>query len=387
MPLADAFVTPAEFGEELFYDLEVGACEACAMVQLVHCVDARLVFRADYPYLSSSSARMREHFESVARHLMADELPPDGFVVEIGCNDGVMSAVLAEAGVRHLGIEPSAGVAAAAARKGVRVLVDFFGEGAASRIRASNPPADVIYAANVLSHIPDVGGVWRAVDRLLADAGVVVFEEPYLGAVLKSNAFDQFYDEHIFYFSVTSVRRMLELHGFELVDATPLSVHGGSMRYTAARAGRRRVDDGVAAQLATEKAAGLVSPERLSAFGRRVEGIRDRLVELLCGLAADGKRVLGYGATAKSCTAVNYCGITTDLVECIVDTTPSKQGKYSPGAHLPIRPAESFATPYPDFALLFAWNHAEEIMAKEAEFARRGGRWILYVPDVAIVPG
>lgn len=385
MPLADRFLTPDEFEDELFYDLEIAACPGCAMVQLVTSIEPQLLFRADYPYLSSSSARMREHFAAVARRLIAEELRPTSFVVEIGCNDGVMSGVLAEAGVRHVGVEPSAEVAAAAARRGVRVMVDFFGEPTAERILAQNSAADVIYAANVLSHIPDVGSVWRGIDRLLADAGVVIFEEPYLGDILAANAFDQFYDEHVFYFSVISVQRMLELRGLELVDVTPLPVHGGSMRYSAARPGSRDVDPSVHAELDRERAAALMDARTLDDFRTRVETTRDRLIELLGGLADEGRRVVGYGATAKSCTAINYCGITTGLVECIFDSTPSKEGKYSPGAHLPIRPAEAFAHLDADYSLLFAWNHAEEILAREAEFARRGGRWILYVPEVTVV--
>jgi len=386
MPLADHFVTPAEFGKEFLYELEVGVCSGCSMVQLLNAVERELLFHAQYPYYSSSSTRMREHFEAVARWLLVEELQsPDAFLVEIGCNDGAMAHVLAEADVRHLGVDPSAQVAEVAARRGVRVLVDFFDQATAERIRNEFGAADVIYAANVFSHISDIRNALRGVTQLLSDEGILILEEPYLGDIVATAAFDQFYDEHIFYFSVSSMHRMLELHGLDLVDVLPVPVHGGSMRYTAARPGRRGVREAVWVRMAAERDMSLLDGGILDDFRGRVQRNRARLLSLLRGLAMEGSRVVGYGATAKSCTTINWCSITADLVEFICDNTPSKQGKFSPGAHLPIRPPAAFAEPYPDYALLFAWNHVEEIVEREKEFATGGGQWILYVPEIRIL--
>ncbi|MBP2707907.1 class I SAM-dependent methyltransferase [Microbispora sp. RL4-1S] len=393
-PVSDAFVAPCDregdgqgdTAGEYFFRLAVGICESCSMAQLLEEVPRERMFHEDYPYLSSGSAVMRAHFGSLARRLLATELAgPDPFVVELGCNDGTMLETVASAGVRHLGVEPSGGVARLAAARGVRVREDFFEAGTAEAILNEHGPADVIYAANTLCHIPYLDSVMSGVDTLLRPDGVFVFEDPYLGDIVERTSFDQIYDEHFYFFRAGSVRLMARRHGFDLVGVERLPVHGGEVRYTLARRGARPVSPAVDALVAAEEAAGLGDPETLRAFAARVAANRDRLVGLLTGLRDRGATVYGYGATAKSATVLNYCGIGPDLVRFVSDTTPAKQGRLTPGSHIPVRGPEAFADPYPDYALLFAWNHAEEIMAKETAFREAGGTWILYVPDVHLV--
>ena len=385
-PISDAFVSPDDTASEFFFHLAVGVCEGCSMVQLLEEVPRERMFHESYPYLSSGSAVMRGHFARMAERLLATELTgPDPFVVELGCNDGTMLRTVADAGVRHLGVEPSGGVADLAAARGVRVRKDFFEEAVALGIRDTDGPADVVYAANTLCHIPYVDSVLRGVDALLRPGGVFVFEDPYLGDIVERASFDQIYDEHFYFFSATSVQAMAARHGFELVDVERLPVHGGEVRYTLARRGARSPSSAVAALLAEEKARRLGEPATLRGFADRVAANRDALVALLESLRARGARVCGYGATAKSATVLNYCGIGPDLVPFICDTTPAKQGRLTPGSHIPVRDPKAFADPYPDYALLLAWNHAEEIMAKETAFREAGGRWILYVPEVRLV--
>ena len=182
-----------------------------------------------------------------------------------------------------------------------------------------------------------------------------------------------------------SISFLFGRYGFEVVDVTPLEVHGGSMRYTLARQGRQTVSDAVTAQRAHERGLGLEKLETYEQFRRHTEQSRGELVSLLRRLRGEGKRVVGYAATSKSTTVTNYCGITPDLVEFISDTTPVKQGKFSPGAHIPVRPHAEFAANYPDYALLFGWNHAQEILAKEQAFRDVGGKWIVYVPKVQVL--
>ncbi|WP_277209547.1 class I SAM-dependent methyltransferase [Isoptericola croceus] len=385
-PLSDAFVTPDRVDDEFFYRLAVGVCLGCTMVQLMEEVPREKMFHDSYPYLSRGSSVMRAHFEGVAQSLLTDELTGDDpFVVELGCNDGVMLRTVADAGVRHLGVEPSGSVADIAAEAGVRVRKAFFEEATAQEILEAEGPADVIYAANTLCHIPYLESIMRGVLTLLTDSGVFVFEDPYLGDIVGKTSFDQIYDEHFYLFSATSVDQMARHHGLELVDVERLSVHGGEVRYTLARPGARTRTDAVTSLLADEERVGLGSPVTLGAFATRVAKVGDDLVTLLRELAEQGKRVVGYGATAKSATVTNFCGIGPDLVEFISDTTPAKQGRLAPGSHIPVRTADQFAEPYPDYALLFAWNHADEIMANETAFRDAGGRWILYVPDVRVV--
>jgi methylation protein EvaC len=384
-PLSDAFLRPGETDGEFFFPLVVGLCGSCSMAQLVHEVPRERMFHEDYPYRSTGSAVMRKHFELTARRFLEAELTePDAFVVEIGCNDGVMLGTVSGAGRRHLGVEPSGGVADLAREKGIRVRTDFFEESTARAIAEDDGPADVVYAANTICHIPYLDSVFRGLDALLAPQGVFVFEDPYVGDIVERNSFDQIYDEHFYFFSARSVQAMARRFGFELVDVERLAVHGGEVRYSIARPGARRPSPAVAALLAEEDRRGLADLGTYERFAANVRGIRDDLGELLAELQRQGRSVVGYGATAKSATVTNFCGVTPELVSFVCDTTPAKQGRLTPGAHIPVVGPEAFRDPYPDHALLFAWNHAEEILANEHEFRARGGKWILYVPDVHV---
>jgi methylation protein EvaC len=385
-PLSDTFPTEEELGHEFFFRLAVGVCESCTMVQLLEEVPRDLMFHHAYPYRSASSARMREHFARTAHTLLDTELTgKDPFCVEIGSNDGIMLDVIKDAGVRHLGVEPSGDVADLARAAGVRVRTDFFEELTAIEIAAVEGPAAVIYAANTICHIPYLDSVFRGVDALLAPGGVFVFEDPYLGDIVERNTFDQIYDEHFYLFSARSVRAAARRFGFELIDVERLPVHGGEVRYTIARAGARRPSPAVDALITEEVDRALGEFGTLEKLGGEVKRVCADLVALLRDLRERGCRVAGYGATAKSATVTNYSGIDAELVPCVYDTTPAKIGRLMPGSHIPIRPAAEFAQPYPDYALLFAWNHAEEIMAREKEFTAQDGRWIVYVPEVRIL--
>jgi methylation protein EvaC len=310
---------------------------------------------------------------------------PDPFVVEIGSNDGIMLQHLADAGIRHLGIEPSRNVAQKAMDKGIRTLCEFFDEAVARQILAENGPVDVFVGANVMCHIPQLHSVIAGIKILLKPNGVLIFEDPYLGDIVEKTSYDQIYDEHVFYFSLKSISHIVETHGMEIVDVIPLRVHGGSMRYMVANCGTRPISTAVGEQHAKEAALGLHRLSTYQTLRSNIERSRDALVKLLHDLKQQGKRVVGYGATSKSTTVTNYCGITSDLVEFISDTTPIKQGKFSPGAHIPVRPYEDFEADYPDYALLFAWNHAAEILAKEQNFRNAGGQWLVYVPRVEVL--
>jgi len=385
-PLSDAFRRIDETTEEYFYRLAVGRCPTCTMVQLMEEVPREKMFREEYPFSSSGSSYMREHFAGTARRFLETELTgPDPLIVEIGCNDGVMLRTVREAGVRHVGFEPSGRVARLASTHGVRIREEFFEADTAMDARSTEGAADVIFAANTLCHIPYMDSVLKGVDALLSANGVFVFEDPYWGDIVAKNSFDQIYDEHFFLFTATSVSRMASRFGLALVDVERLPVHGGELRYTLAREGARSPSRAVTGLLAEEATRRLSDEDTLRGFASSVDKIKTDLVALLRELKADGHRIGAYGATAKSATVTNLCGIGPDLVDWVCDNTPAKQHLLTPGAHLPVVPDEDFATPYPDYAVLFAWNHAEEIMAKEQGFRDAGGKWVLYVPEVRIV--
>jgi len=386
MPIANGFLPAEQFKDEPFFSLDVAFCESCKMTQLTELVDREKMFHENYAFFSSTSARMGEHFKKFAAFVKDNYLPAkDPFVVEIGSNDGIMLRNFKEAGIKHLGIEPSANVAKVAADKGIDTVCEFFDEAAARRIVEKHGKADAFMGANVMCHIPYMHSVLAGVDILLNPLGVVVFEDPYLGDILEKTSYDQIYDEHAFYFSAVSVSAMFERHGFELIDVLPQDVHGGSMRYVLARKGARKVSPAVAALLKKEEALGISRPETYERFRRNVEASREGLLKLLKETKQAGHSVAGYAATSKSTTVFNYCGIGPDLVQYISDTTPIKQGKFSPGVHIPVRPYSEFKAKYPDYALLLGWNHAAEIMANEKDFKKAGGKWIVYVPKVEIL--
>jgi methylation protein EvaC len=387
MPLANGFLAEQHFKDEYFFELAPAFCEFCHTFQIVDQPAPEAMFHGEYAFFSQTSRSMAVHFEAFAKDTMARRLgPQDPFVVELGSNDGIMLRHFAKAGIRHLGIEPSANVAEAARQQGVNTRCAFFGAETASEIMAEHGQADIIQAANVMCHIPDLKSVAEGVALLLKPDGLLIFEDPYLGDVIRKTSYDQIYDEHVYVFSAMSVARIFGAHGLELVAVEPQKTHGGSMRYVVGRKGRRPVEASVATALADERALGLDKPETYDMFRRNCEASRDGLMAALNDLAAQGKRVVGYGATSKSTTVTQYCGITPRHVEFISDTTPTKQGKCSPGAHIPVKPYAEFAGNYPDVALLFAWNHAEEIFAKEDGFRASGGRWLVYVPEVKFIP-
>jgi methylation protein EvaC len=384
MPIANGFLRKEDFPGERFFDLTVAFCPACFLVQLASRVPPEALFHGSYPFFTSSSRRMSEHFQAWAESLRGSLPAKDPFVVEIGSNDGTLLEPLARSGIRHLGIEPSANVAAAARAKGVDTIERFFGTETAAAIAAERGRADAILAANCFCHIPDLNSLGEGLRALLKPGGVVAFEDPYLGDILAQTAYDQFYDEHAHYFSAGSVSAWAERHGLALVDAAPQGTHGGSLRYTLRHRGEASPSPAGAALLVREEAAGLRRAETFAAFRGRAEKSNAELTALLRRLRAEGRRVVGYAATSKSTTVFNYGGIGPDLVEFLSDTTPMKQGLFSPGVHIPVRPYAEFAARYPDYALLLAWNHAEEILAKEEGFKRAGGRWIRFVPEVGL---
>lgn len=387
MPIANGFLKAEEVGSEYFFELAPAFCDACGMFQLMEQPRPEKMFHAQYAFYSSTSRYMQAHFGRFANSVIDNVLNgcSDPFVVELGSNDGIMLRHFHERGFRHLGIEPSANVAEVARSQGINTVSAFFDRKLADTIVAEHGRADAILAANVMCHIPGLPEVAAGVQRLLKPDGAFMFEDPYLGDMITKTSYDQIYDEHVFIFSATSVQRAFAPHGLELVDVMPQVTHGGSMRYTLARRDSRPASTRVGEQLAKEQAQGLDKSETYLRFKQNCETSRLCLMEMLERLREQGKRIVGYGATSKSTTVTNYCGITPEHVEFISDTTPIKQGRLSPGAHIPVKPYGEFVKNYPDYALLFAWNHAAEIREKESAFAAAGGRWIVYVPEVAIV--
>lgn len=385
-PIANGFLNKEKTGKEYSFHMQVAHCPECNMVQLIETPDREMMFNENYAFFSGTSEAMKVHFrefaEDVKTRFLANE---DPFVVEIGSNDGIMLNNFKEWGIRHAGIEPSANVARVAKDRGINTIVQFFDDQLAERLVAENGQADAFIAANVMCHIPYFHSIVAGISKLIKNTGIVVFEEPYLGDVIEKTSYDQIYDEHTFLFSVLSINYIFGKYGMEVIDVRPQETHGGSMRYFIGHKGVREISERAIKQMLKEKDLGLDKPETYEIFRENCEMSKRGLKELLEKLKAEGKSVAGYGATSKSTTILNYAGIGPDLISFISDNTPIKQGKVSPGKYIPIESTQTFRNNYPDYAVLFAYNHSKEIMAKEQEFVVKGGKWILYVPNVHIV--
>lgn len=385
MPLANGFISKEQFKNEYFFELKVAHCEKCNMVQLLEQPGKDLMFNDHYAFYSGTSKAMADHFKKFADHIINDYITSENpFVVEIGSNDGILLKHFKDMNISHLGIEPSENVAAVAKKNGINTISKFFNKEVAEEIIGEYGKADAFMAANVMCHIPYIHSVVEGIKTLLKHDGVVMFEDPYIGDVIEKISYDQIYDEHVFLFSVQSVRYLFEQHEMEVIDVEPQVTHGGSMRYVIAHKGARKVSENVQKQIEKEQNLGLTLPETYRTFKKNCEASREKLKSILIDIKNQGKRVVGYAATSKSTTILNYCDIGQDLIEFICDTTPIKHHKYSPGKHIPVKPYEEFRKNYPDYALLFAYNHAKEILEKEIDFKKMGKNWIVYIPEIGI---
>ena len=384
MPISNRFVSDVT-ADEFFYDLSLGFCPKCLMVQLKNCVDPDMMFNPDYAYFSSISRAMEGHFKEMADEIIVSVSDgPRPFVIELGTNDGIMLKHVAERGVPHLGIEPSANVAASAREKGVDILGEFFNATCASEIMDSHGQADIICGANVMCHIENINSVFEGVRILLKPEGEFFFEDPYLLDIIQKTSFDQIYDEHVYYFSGLSVSELAKRHGLELVNMVPQEVHGGSMRYYLKKGSGNPVTNNVGSYLSQEKAINLDSLEGYVSFKERVDKICSDFRNVLLKIKADGKRVAAYGATSKSTTLLIYSKVGPGLIDYVSDTTPTKIGKYTPGTHIPVKSYEHFLGDLPPYTVLLAWNHKAEILEKEKEYRKGGGKFITFFPEVTI---
>ena len=386
MPIANAFATKEQIKNEYTFPMKVGFCGNCNMVQLVEQPDREKMFHENYAFFSSTSNYMKEHFKLFTNSVSElQDLNENSFVVEVGCNDGILLENFIIENIPCLGVEPSENVAQVAMEKGIEVIMEFFDRPLAEHILQSHQKADAILSANVMCHIPYIHSIYDGVKTLLKEDGVFIFEDPYLGEIIEKTSFDQIYDEHVFLFSALSVNYLANMHDLELVNVEPQITHGGSMRYTIAHKGVKIVSQNVTNLIKKEKKLGLDKKQSYLGFTDNVNKIKNDLINLLTKLKNDGKKVVAYGATSKSTTVTNYFGITPDLVECIYDTTPIKQNKLSPGAHIPVLPYDQFRESNPDYVLLFAWNHATEIMKKESDYMGHDRHWITYIPNVKVI--
>jgi hypothetical protein len=385
--LANSFLrSPDEFAAERRFPLDVYVCRACSMVQLLDVIDPEALFR-NYLYVTGTSDTIAAHNRGYAKAVVElTGATSRELVVEVASNDGSLLRCFQAHGVRTLGVEPATNIAAKATAAGVPTVNRFFDSRCAAELRAEHGPARAVIGNNVLAHVDEPVDLLRGFKTLLDERGLAIVEVPELAEFVERLEYDTVYHEHLAYFSVTSLMRVCEEAGLRVVRVERVPVHGGSVRVYSAPV--ERVHDHAAdvkALAHAEQHSGIARPERLRQFARDVQAQRAELLALLGDLRARGKSIGGYGAPAKGNTLLNYCGITTDLLPWTVDKSPLKVGLYAPGSHIPVLPAEQLLARQPDYCLILAWNFADEIRRQQAEYERRGGRFILPLPRPRIL--
>ena len=385
MPLANRFLGEEQLDmDEARYPLAACFCGACGLVQLEYVVAPEIMFK-EYLYLTGASEPAKLHFTQLAEEVSKKfKLSPGSLVIDIGSNDGTLLQAFQKLNMRSLGVEPAGNIAALANSRGIETVSAFFTSKLARELFAERGPAKVITAANVFAHIYDLSDVLHGVNHLLADDGIFVVEVPYLVDLIEKLEFDTIYHEHLFYFALRPLVTLFARSKMNIIEVNRISHAGGSIRMYVQKSAPIP-SPSVSALLQLEADRGLYSKETYYGFAREVGRTREALLSLLHSLKAKGASIAGYGAAAKGNVLLNYCGIGTEVLDYIVDTTPFKQGSYSPGMHIPVFPESHFHKFPPDYALLLAWNYADAILAKEKDYRQAGGRFILPVPKPQII--
>ena len=389
-PLSNKFVEPDDmYAQERFYPLHAYVCHECFLVQLAQFEDAAEIFDEDYAYFSSISESWLAHTRRYVE-MMVDrfQFGPDSWVIEIASNDGYLLQYFKERGIPVLGIEPAANVAAAAEQIGIPSRICFFGVDAAKALCHEGLQADLLVGNNVLAHVPDINDFVAGLRIALKPDGLMTFEFPHLLQLISQHQFDTIYHEHFSYLSLLAVERIFAGHGLTLFDVETLPTHGGSLRIFVqhAEGGRPANGERLEAVRRDEQEAGLDRIATYTAFQERVQETKRAFLRFLLDARDRGERVAGYGAPAKGNTLLNYCGVRTDLIEYTVDRSPRKQGRYLPGVHVPVAAPERVFETRPDYLLILPWNIKEEIMEQMAGIREWGGRFVVPIPRVEVIP-
>lgn len=387
-PPSNAYLGEAALhGPEIWYPLRLLVCETCWLVQTEDHAGREQLFDADYAYFSSYSSSWLAHANAYVQTMRERlGLNAQSCVVEVAANDGYLLQYVREAGVPCYGVEPTASTAAAARTKGIEIVERFFGVALARELAGQGRQADLTTANNVLAHVPDINDFVGGFAVLLKEQGVATFEFPHLLRMVQECQFDTAYHEHYSYLSLTAVRRIFADNDLQVFDVEELPTHGGSLRVFAQRsdAGRRPVASAVAALLARERAADMITPAFYAGFQREAERIKRELLEFLLRAKREGLKVCAYGAAAKGNTLMNFAGVRPDLLPYVVDLNPAKQGRYMPGSRVPIVDEDHLRCDQPDRVLILPWNLHTEITAQLAYIRNWGGRLVTAVPRLQL---
>lgn len=387
-PLCETYIAAHQLNQmEPFYPLHVYVCEKCFLVQLEEYVSPDKIF-SEYAYFSSYSDSWVQHAKRYTDMAVERlQLRQDNLVVEVGSNDGYLLQHFVGKGIPVLGIEPAANVARSAEARGVRTEVRFFGQQTAQEVADRYGRADLLIGNNVLAQVPNLNDFVAGMKTLLKPQGVITMEFPHLVQLIRGNQFDTIYHEHFSYFSFIAVEKVFAAHGLTLFDVEELPTHGGSLRIY----GRHTEDDGkpVSARAeelrARERAEGVTKLEYYEAFAEQVRETKRSILEFFIEAKRKGKHIAGYGAPGKGNTLLNYCGIRTDFLDYTVDRNPYKQGKFTPGTHIPIFPPEKIEQTRPDYVFVLPWNLKDEILDQMAHIRKWGGKFVVPIPRLQVL--
>lgn len=387
-PPGNNFLSKEQLGKpESFYPIIVRFCQYCAHLQLADVVNPEILYQDDYKYVSGTSPVFVEHFRQYAEDVLAKySIPTRALVADIGSNDGTCLKFFKAAGFNVLGIDPATEIAAKATAQGIPTVTDFFSESLGQKLFKENGPAHLITSHNACAHIDDLVGVMRGVRHWLADNGLFIFEVGYLLDAYSNTWFDTMYHEHLDYHSVKPLVPFFESLGMELLSVKRISPQGGSIRlHVQKKGGPRRADSSIGEIVQLEEEIGLDKAETFRTFNDKINAVKQELSGILLPLKAQGKSIAGYGAPTKSTTLLTHFGLGNDILDFIIDDNPLKQGKFSPGFHIPIMAAEELYKRMSDYLVVLAWNFAEPIMEKHKEYKKRGGKFILPMPKAHVV--
>ncbi len=386
-PLCESYLRPEQLNEmERFYPLHVFVCEKCFLVQLEEFVSPDHIF-SEYAYFSSYSDSWLDHCRRYTEQMLDRfRLNRESLVVELASNDGYLLQYFVKKGIPVLGIEPAANVAKVAEQKGVATIVRFFGKQLAAELVSDERRADLLVGNNVLAQVPDLCDFVAGMKILLKPQGVLTLEFPHLLRLMEENQFDTIYHEHFSYFSFLTAREIFSAYGLVLFDVEELSTHGGSLRVFGRHAEdtSKHVSSRVVELMAREEAAGLNQLECYRSFSEKVKRTKRQLLRCLIRVKEERKSIVGYGAPGKGNTLLNYCGAGKDLIDYTVDRNPYKQGRFTPGTHIPIYHPDKIRETRPDYLLILPWNLKSEIMQQMSFVREWGGKFIIPIPEATI---
>ena len=385
-PIGDAFVTAEQVHtEQPSYPIDLFMCQNCGLAQLTDVIDPEVLY-GDYIYVTASSLGLAEHFRAYAKDVVNRcRLGAGSLVVDLGSNDGTLLRQFKDLGMRVLGVEPASHIAAEATAGGIQTIDSFFEPSLARRLAGEFGPAKVVTANNVVANIDDLMSWVSGINNLLAADGVFVFESYYLADLVQNMVFDFLYHEHLSAFSIRPVQALFGRVGLDLVAVQRVPTKGGSLRYFVQRPGGPLAKDGsVADLLAHEEETGLYQEATYSAFASKINGLKEQTVNFLAQARKEKRTVAGFGASITGTTLIYHFEI-GGYLDFLVDDNPAKQGRYSPGLHLPVLPSSALYERKPDYVIVLAWRYAEPFIKKNRAYLDSGGRFLVPVPEFKVV--